>query len=309
MSASTTAILSPGPQGAELAPGWHRDLPMTDYLSVRAMSASGLETFRRSPMHYKWRSETPPEDTTAALARGSALHLALLEPDLFEAQVVKAGSCEALYKSGARKGEPCGSATASRDFMGRWACGRHGGENPVDGALPADEFETVLAMRDAVLAHPRASSILAGAGETEITGVWEEPETGVLCKIRPDRLVHRASILPDLKSTRDASPDFFFRQAETLGYWRKAAFYRRGCAALGKPLTASALIAVESAEPFGVAVYLLDEDHLRAADEEVGRLLRRFAMCATDDHWPGYGDEFQTLRRPAWALSQETDDE
>lgn len=282
----------PGPEGPALEPGWHRDVPMADYLALRAMSASGLETFRRSPMHFEWNTRQP-NTTSPALEKGTALHLALLEPELFESQVV-------------RGIEGDGRTKAVKDARAALAA-----EFPDATILNPPDFDDVLGMREAVMAHPRARTILEGAGASEVTGAWIDPETGVPCKMRPDRLVDRAALMPDVKTTRDASPEAFRRQAAKLGYFRKARFYRRGAEALGLDLTASAFIAVENTAPYGVAVYLLREEDLADADAEISRLLNYFAMCAAEDRWPGYGEEFQTLSMPAWARhsTEDSDDE
>ena len=290
--ATLDAIRVPGPEGPTIEPGLHHGVPMADYLALRAMSASGVETFRRSPMHFEWATRQP-STTSPALEKGTALHLALLEPEAFDLQV--------------RPGiDGDGRTKAVKDARAALAA-----EFPDATILSPADYADVIGMRDAVLAHPRARSILEGSGASEVTGVWIDPETGVVCKMRPDRLVNRATLMPDVKTTRDASPAAFARQAANLGYFRKAQWYRRGAAALGLEMTASAFIAVENTAPYGVAVYLLREEDLADADAEITRLLNYFAMCATEDRWPGYGDEFQTLPMPGWARhsTEETNDE
>ena len=284
--------------------GWTRDLALADYLALPAMSASLIEYFRRSPEHYQHALRVP-RSPTPALERGTALHLAILEPETFAGHYVTLGQCEGERKDG----EHCAyRSSAYRD--GQSFCKSHDpakGEPPEPGVevLPEADYASVLGMRDAVLRHPRARSLFEGRGELEVTGVWEDPETGVLCKIRPDRLVERANLSVNLKSTRDASPWVFGSDAARRGYHRREAFYRRGLAALGIECTASALVTVESAPPYSVACYLIDEDHLQVADTEVRRLLDHFKYCEAEDYWPGYGDEFLTLRLPGWATRTE----
>ena len=291
---------------ATLRSGWTHDLPLADYLQVPAMSASLLEAFRRCPEHYRYALQAPCSPTSA-LERGTALHLAILEPGAFEGHYVPLGRCEGKRKDGER----CAyRGSIYRD--GQSFCKSHDpakGEPPEPGVevLAEADYASVLGMRDAVLRHPRAGSLFEGRGELEVTGVFEDPETGVLCKIRPDRLVERANLSANLKSTRDASPWVFGADAARRGYHRREAFYRRGLAALGTECTASALVTVESAPPYSVACYLIDEDHLRVAGTEVTRLLDHFKYCEAADYWPGYGDEFLTLRLPGWATRTEED--
>lgn len=287
--------------------GLHEGVPMADYLAMPGVSASALEVFRRSPLQYRHARENPPE-STPALERGTALHMAVLEPGDFAGHYVTLGQCEGVKKNGER----CQCA-GSVYRLGSSYCGTHDPDrgsppDPDIHVLGADDMAAVLGMRDAILAHPRARTLVEGAGGAELTGIFEDPETGVLCRIRPDRLVERAGMLVDLKTTRDAAPWAFPGDAERRGYFRKLAFYRRGLRALGWPYQASAVIAVESAAPHDLICYLADEAGLDAADREVTRLLRQFAHCTETDTWPGYQaahDGFATLERPAWATRDE----
>ena len=76
-----------------LEPGLYRDVPMAEYLALPYMSASKLEVLNRSPLQYR-HSLTAPQQTTDALARGTALHMAVLEPllDIADAVVVTRGT-------------------------------------------------------------------------------------------------------------------------------------------------------------------------------------------------------------------------
>ena len=293
---------------ATLSSGWTHELPLGDYLAIPAMNASLLEEFRRSPEHYRYALHTPKE-TTSALERGTALHLAILEPEAFEGRYVTLGQCEGSRKDGERCAYRGSAYRDGQSFCKSHDPGKGEVQDSTVAVLAQADYASVLKMRDAVLRHPRASSLFEGLGELEVTGVFEDPETGVLCKIRPDRLVERAHLSVNLKSTRDASPWAFGSDAARRGYHRREAFYRRGLAALETECTASALVTVESAPPYSVACYLIDEGHLRIANDEVTRLLEHFKFCEAKDYWPGYGDEFLPLRLPRWATrtEEETD--
>ena len=286
--------------------GWHEGLTMEEYLAIDAMSASGIEQLRKSPLHFRYYRDNP-KPSTPAMELGTALHMALLEPLLFEGQYVTLGQCEAQKRSGF----PCeNQGKFYRD--GQSFCGVRGhdpgeGEDmdPVISVLEEDAMADLVGMALAIQAHPRARTFFTGHGNYELTGVWRDEETGVLCKIRMDRDIERSLMIADLKSSRDASPEAFRRDASRMGYHRKAAFYRRGCAALGRERNASVLIVPENVTPYPVAVYLLDEDDLTATNREITRHLNRYAMCLADDHWPGYGDEMMTLKMPPWAVEQD----
>lgn len=262
-------------------PGLYRDVPMETYLALPLLSASALEVFRRSPEHYRKRDAKP---ATKALRLGTAAHLALLEPLLFEATYIRGVPGDGRTKA---------IRQAREDLAHRF---------PEAEILNPEDFDAAIAIRDAIQAHPRARTLFEGHGEFEVTGIFEDPDTGILCKFRPDRLVARAQMVIDLKTAADASERAFVRSAVTLGYHRKLAFYRRGLRALDWTCTASAICAVESAPPHVVACYLMDEDQLLRAEADVARSLEHFRYCSTSDTWPGYGDEFRTLTFPDYAF-------
>jgi hypothetical protein len=290
-------------------PGIYPDMQMDEYLALPLMSASGIENIRKSPKQYL-HAKTTPKKRTSALERGTGLHLAVLEPVLFDSQFVVSGPCDELLKSGARKGEPCGvNGSYLHERLG-WLCGTH-----VKGAGPGIRSDIeiisvqthadVIGMRDAIRAHKRAASLFEGAGSFETTIVFDDPDTGVRCKIRPDRLVKRAGMNVDIKTTVCAQEWAFSSQAEKLGYFRKLALYRRGLRAVGWPYKETAVLAIESAAPYDLVPYLLDEKDLDSADIEVTRALREYKTCEELGVFPGYTEEFKMLSRPKWASAQE----
>jgi len=288
----------------ELPPGIHLGVGMGDYLALPYASASGLELLDKSPKKYRHALEHPIEETPA-MRLGTALHLAVLEPDTFGARYIVIGRCEGRKKDGER----CQyQGSTYRD--GQSFCGTHDpakGEPLAPGVVILEEpaRDDVVGMADAIRAHARGSSLFDGAGAFEATVVFDDPATGVRVKIRPDRLVDRAGMLVELKSTRDASDRFFPKDSENRGYFRKLALYRRGLRAAGFPYKSAAVLAVESEAPYDLVPYLVDEGDLDGLEGELDRLLALYAECSSSGVWPGYAEEFQLLRRPAWARNRD----
>jgi hypothetical protein len=270
---------------ADPQPGLYRAVPMDTYLRLPCLSASGLEVFRRSPKHYHERVE---QEATPAMTLGTAVHTALLEPEDFAATYVRGIDGDGRTKA---------VKDARRELEEQ-----HPGATVLSGA----EYDTVSSMVGAIRSHPRASTLFTGSGDVEVTGIFDDPDTGLRIKIRPDRLIRRAGMLVDLKTAADASQDGFARASARLGYHRKMALYRRGLRALGWDCTASAICAMETSPPYAVGLYLLDEAQLERAERDVVRLLHQFAFCSSTDSWPGYGsDEFRTLYFPDFAFDRE----
>jgi len=292
---------------AEPVTGWFPDLSMAEYLAIPAMGASGLVEFRRSPAHFD-HARRHPKEPTPAMREGTALHLALLEPDLYAGRYVSLGQCEGVKKDLSRCTNGGSSYRGGASF-----CGVHDpakGEPMDDGVevMPNEAIGRIEGMRRAVLAHPELGQFFRGRGVSELTGVWLDEASGLLCKIRLDRYVERAGVHFDLKRTVSAEREAFRRQVVRMGYAFRSAFYRRGMAALDKPAMASVLGAVEADAPHGVQAFLLDESDLETFTPEIDRLLYQAAECEATGDYPAYPGGLRELKLPAWGLSEFTDD-
>jgi exodeoxyribonuclease VIII len=254
-----------------------------DYSKVAAVNWSSLKEARRSPLHYRYRVETPKEDT-ARLALGRATHTAVFEPDRFLLDFV-------LWDGGDRRGK------AYAAF-----CEQH----PNQTILKAEEYATCLAMRDAVRSHPIAGPALAPPGEAEKVLTWTDQATGLPCKCRIDWW--RPGLLSDLKTTVDVSPRRFGPLAERMGYHGQMAFYRAGLVANGLDAPLPRIIAVEAAAPHDVAVFVVDDDALWAGEQLVAELLALVAAGRFSDQWPGQCPEEVPLPLPAWAFKEDEGD-
>lgn len=285
-----------------LGVGVHRNVPADVYHALPYASNSRLSKLRRSPAHLRAYMDQPGESTTA-LRIGRAAHTSILEPDLFDREFVTAEQCSGIKKDGDR----CANSGVVLTELDGWRCGVH-----IRGTTPSldprivvktDDLATCRGMRAAVLAHPLASSLLRAASDTELTLVWDDPETGVRCKARPDLYAPEImdGLFGDLKSCEDARADSFSRSVVSYGYAMQCAHYLDGAAVLRLPVYRFVFFSVEKAPPHGVCLYELSQDDLIMAREQVHRLLCTWAMCAERSEWPGYPAEVKTLFLPPWA--------
>lgn len=248
----------------------------SDYQKIDAVNWSTLKEMRRSPLHYLYRSGHPLADNPR-LALGRATHTAVFEPDRFLLDY-------ALFSGPRRAG------AAWTDCLA---------DNPGKTILKTDEYETCLAIRDAVRSHPIAGPALSPPGEAEKVLTWTDAYTGIDCKARLDW--YRPKLFADLKTTVTVHPDRFGMVAARMGYHCQVAFYRAGLIANGLDAPAPRIIAVEVAPPHDVAVFVVDEDALYAAEQELATLLRNVSAGRFSGQWPGSAQEEELLKLPGWA--------
>ena len=250
------------------------------YSDLQGVNWSHLKAMAKSPLHYKYGLTTPRPDSPA-MRLGRAIHTAVLEPDLFPVEWT-------LY-DGRRAGN------AWTEFAA---------VNADKGILTVDEYDTVLAVRDAVHSHKVARRLLRG-GRSEVTLQWIDPVTRIKCRARLDHL--RGNVLTDLKSTKDIDNRSFGRLAANMGYAGQLAFYRLGLVATGHDLAPVRIIAVESSAPHDVGVFSVDEDVLEVGVMEVRKLLHQLKTCRRLRRWPGRYPDEESLLYPEWALPSASD--
>jgi exodeoxyribonuclease VIII len=246
---------------------------------------STLKAMLRSPAHYRHAAQTPREDT-AGLRLGRAVHLAVLQPELFESEV-------AVWP--AENGRRWGRA---------WDAFRE--EHPDRTILTETEAAECVALAAAVRGHPLASALLSG-GQAEASAQWTDAATGIDCKGLLD-YVGPGGIV-DLKTTRDASLSGFGRECWRYSYHLQAAFYVDGWAeSHGGERLPFSMVAVEKEPPHVVVVYRVPEDVLDLGRQEIAGLLESVKRCRAEKRWPGYADAAVDLELPRWAIGDDDRD-
>ena len=273
--------------------GIHHNIPSKEYHSwTDIVSNSYLGRLAKVPAAAKI-----PQDETAAMAFGRAFHCYVLEgADVFKTQFTIPDSFPT--KPNKR------STQKTIDAYAEWKKAL-GDRQPIT----ADDVLEIINMRDAVMEHPFASKLLA-EGISETTLIWQDEETGLMCKARPDRIPEgNKGVILDLKSTNNASKYSFQNDCVKFGYAREGAMYLEGFGRLTGTLYNDlifSLIAVEKEPPYRVEVYTIEQDFLQYGWGEVHRLLQIEKQCRDNNQWPHYqcaGSD--SLFKPAYVKSWE----
>lgn len=250
----------------------------TRYGNPNAMNFSTLKAASKGAAALRWAMDHKPE-STPAMAFGSLVHLATLQPHLVEAQY-------AVYPGATRRGKEWDAfveANAGKEIV------------------KADEMEQALLIAAAVRAHPVASLALA-EGRAEVELAWRDLETGIECKGRTDWI--GGGCVFDLKTTQSVDTHDFTRTIAQYDYHAQLAFYVDGARHMGMDVGAAGLIGVEKEGPFDVIVAELDADVLEAGRILYRQWLRLYARCLDTDTWPGRHTEVVRIQLPQWKLAQ-----
>lgn len=272
------------------------------------ISKTGLDHVARSPATFyalHLDPARPPEKERAGQLEGQLAHCAILEPAEFDKRyaVLPADAPRRPTEAQWNAKKPSPESVEAMEWWRAWnesSAGRT--------IITHAQRETALRQAESVRRLPDVAEALA-AGRPEVSAYWIDPDTGVLCRCRPD-WVHPAGdngvILLDVKTYSDASPAEFARQIARKRYHVQDAFYSDGFArASGLEVLAFVFVAVETEWPYAASAVMLDAASKHQGAQQVRRDLNTYAACLSSNEWPGHGIGIHQVSLPSWALTDE----
>lgn len=258
--------------------GFVEDMPNATYHAMDGISKSGLDKIARSPAHYKHRQFKEP---TRAMAIGTAIHAAILEPVRFDDEYI---FTEAKVRT-------------AKEYKDAKAI--HGGEL----VLTAPEAKKVMGMRDAVGNNLQAMRLLSKPGKAELSAICIDPETGVQIRARFDWITDDGEVV-DVKKTQDVRHDLFAKSVDTYRYHVQEAMYSFIYEQItGEPLKAFYFLAVEEEAPHSNQMYVIDGLAREIGDFYFRRDLRIYAECVNSGKWPHPDNGEGIIELSNWAVS------
>lgn len=257
------------------------DISNDAYHAMEGISRTALWTFKQLPQKYWYEYlsgeyEAPKEKESYII--GNLLHCVVLEPDKFDENYYIVPKVNRTTKQGKIDWESSIIEANNRIL------------------ITQEQLDLVCSMRDTVLAQSVVGDVLHNA-LIEKAIFWEDKETGILCKSKPD--IWNTPICADLKTTEDASLRAFQLSALKYGYFLQAAMVYEALLSVDASYEKFLFICVEKKQPHAVGLYLLDDEALQFGRDLFHSLLRKFADCKEKNVWPDYG--VQMLMIPKYA--------
>ncbi len=262
------------------------DMPASVYHTFPdSISKSGLDRIALSPAHYRYRE---PSEPSRAMVIGSAIHAALLQPELYEVEYLRLREVKvrtaAEYKAAAKE----------------WPGGG-------DYVLTGPESAHIDGMQACVMADKHARALLIGDGYREASLFVRDPVTGVCVRTRYDFLpADPKRPIADLKKTRDCRSDAFVRSVANYRYHVQAALYIDALTwATGEPARHFCMLAIEESLPHALKPYLMGNESLVLGRKLYRENLNTYAECVQAGYWPAYNSEPEMLELPDWVLGNQ----
>lgn len=266
-----------------MKPGIHYGISNEDYHHGLGISKSQLDLISEMPAEYIWSKDAPvDEEKIKALDFGTAIHCLLLEPDEYGKRY-KIGP-DVNRRTNAGKQE-------EKEFLEM--CEKEG-----ITPITYDDNRKLMLMRDSAMAHPIAKWCLEANGVAESSIYWNDEDTDILCRCRPDKLIQEHHWIVDVKSSADIHR--FDRSMYEYRYHVQDSFYSDGYKSLTGESPVFVFLVVSTTIDCGrypIRVFNLDQQAKDIGRSTYKQNLRTYAECLKTDEWAG----IRTLSLPYWA--------
>ncbi|HHL8527304.1 TPA: PD-(D/E)XK nuclease-like domain-containing protein [Escherichia coli] len=273
----------------DIEPGIYYGISNENYHAGPGISKSQLDDIADTPALYLWRKNAPVDTTkTKTLDLGTAFHCRVLEPEEFSNRFIVAPEFNRRTNAGKEE---------EKAFL--MECASTG-----KTVITAEEGRKIELMYQSVMALPLGQWLVESAGHAESSIYWEDPETGILCRCRPDKIIPEFHWIMDVKTTADIQR--FKTAYYDYRYHVQDAFYSDGYEAqFGVLPTFVFLVASTTVEcgRYPVEIFMMGEEAKLAGQQEYHRNLRTLADCLNTDEWPA----IKTLSLPRWAKEYAND--
>jgi len=270
-----------------------KNLSNNDYHALKKYWSSTDLKFMASssPAHFKeqYFSKIPKiKKTTDAMLLGSLVHTMLLTPGDFGKEFF------IIPNLNLRTNE--GKATKEKLLT----------ENPNKLPITDELLIQANSMRSAAKANPKIMELLE-KGLPEVAFFWTCPFSGLNFKAKLDQSSVANNYFCELKTTSDASPNYFSKHVFDMNYDLSLVHYREGlkqCMGIDAP---AYFIVIEQDEPHVTQVYKVGDGYWATGHDKWLSSVTKLEQGIKKEIWPGYFPEtndIPELNPPAWAMNK-----
>ncbi len=250
-----------------------------DYHEGPGLSSTGVKALCKTAAHFI----VPHEDSTA-LCFGRALHMAILEPELYSATYVEQPEWGDGRKTEVKAEKALFAARVEAEGL---------------ELITSDEARLIRMLGRELAKSTIWQQIRTGHRELAFYAQDAVGDVPVLRKCKPD-LFH-GGIVYDVKTCESALDDDVLRAIFKYGYHISARYYLDTIEkALGQRPEAFVWIFLEKKSPYGVRWIVATEEMMRIGGIECEKALSRYAECSKTNVWPSYPDRFEELETPPY---------
>jgi hypothetical protein len=293
-------VITVAPGGQIQEPGAYR-CSMTDYHGQKicpgvSISSSGIRTVTKASPHAFWKTSDlnpnryPPKDPGEGLILGSGAHCLILGDEVFNEKFI--------YVPEDAPQRPTATQIAAFERDGFWS------ENARPRAefwaefdkraegrmlITAEQVQKITYMAENLAASPVAVEALTSQ-LTEISMIWQDEQTGLWIKSRPDCMPSNGYDFGDLKTFAPKGGDLVLaaqRAITDMAYAQQMALAVEGAErVLGTTASTAMLVFVQTSEPYEVVPIQIDEEALYWARVLNRDAIDKIARGLATGEWP-----------------------
>lgn len=273
-----------------------------------SISSGGLRTiYHQSPGDFWAWSELNAgryvKAESPALAFGRAAHALLLGDEVFDERFIILPD-DAPQQPTSTQVRAAAEGRESKSYLERMTFWSRFSEMSAGRTVVEDGWMThIEGMAESLARHPLVGPLFDGMAEVSL--IWQDEQTGVWIKARPDMLPAMGSVKADLKTTTDCSLRAVIRDTAKFGYDMQAALGCIGCEkVLGQEVTSDVLVFVQKSPPYHVTPLEIPEETLHWAKLMCRVAINRFAECLAKNDWPGPVEGIPQYQPADWRLHE-----
>ena len=240
------------------------EMTESEYRSLPALNASRFKAFHRSPYHFFNQKEV---ETTEAMKIGTAIHTALLQPQLYSSEIGYLPDVDGRTTEG---------KAIKKAFEEKYV-----GKTILKAASEAIVERAVIACQ-----YSQEWRAIKATPTMRYEQVLMCDLLGIDCKSRLDLMDVENGIIRDIKSCDDASIERFKYTIKDRMYWLQAGFYCLMAERVFDKKFKFEFIAVETSEPSAALFHPVDDAELERWMNKVESLLASYKSCLASDTWP-----------------------
>lgn len=250
-----------------------------EFIAQRPLSYSALKAFRKSPKHYMLYL-TQPRVQTDAMLLGTVVECLTLEPDRFEKRFMVIPKLNLRTNDGKAERERLMILAQKQNLT----------------LIDEETKELAEKCRTALMDHSVSRTIIEHKRHTQVKLAWNHKPTGIpmIGYVDFESKAWETDFIIDLKTTANADPDEFVKQAAKLDYHIQAGAYLDGYPRCKFTFPQMAFVAVETDDPFNVSVFFCDNQYTDRARDEFHGSVNAFKYCMDNNLWH-QGYEFRTM--------------
>ena len=248
-----------------------------EYRSHPAVSRSELwRLYSESPEKFRFYKDEPPP-ATDALIFGQALHMSVLQPDIYADNF-------AVMPDVDRR---------TREGKAAWAA--FTAENEGKTAISADWQAKIDKMTAKLNGDPYVRKLLSG--EHEKPYFWTDELTGEECKCRVDSITQIGGVnyIIDVKTAEDASGNKFMKKSIDFGYPMQAAMYSEGVKKASGTDCRFVFVIIEKSPPYAVNIMQADGLYTQYGYDMFREAIGIYHDCKINNNWYGYLGKFNNI--------------